>query len=479
MLVRHSAIYVLARGGPGLINFLALVLYTRLLTPEQYGQYALVLAGLGLAQVVGFQWLGLCLARFLPANRDAPERFLSEIKFLFAVLALVFSAVGLVVALLWPDPVWQRLVALAVPLLTAYAWFELNLIHAAAALKPSLYGRINLTKSAVALALGSLLAWLGLGAYSPLWGLLLGVSLATLVSGRRVWRGVKLIRPDPEKTKKLLAYGIPLAANFALVWVVASSDRFLLGWLLDVGSAGQYAVGYDLAQHSIGMLLMIVNLAAYPLAVHALERGGMEAARDQLRKNGAVIFSLAFAAAAGVAVLAPLLGGLLLGVEYRDTTVELLPWVALAAALSGLKAYYFDIAFHLGRATVKLVWISVGASIVNVIFNLIWIPHYGILGAAYATVLTYAVGTVASAWLGHRFFILPDITPLVVSALIVSVPTAVAVWIVMQSGGWAGLGLGLLAGTFTATLFAIGINLAGVRHGLWQWVQSQRADSQL
>jgi O-antigen/teichoic acid export membrane protein len=423
--------------------------------------------------------LGLCLARFLPANRDAPERFLSEIKFLFIVLALVFSTVGLVAALLWPDPVWQRLVALAVPLLTAHAWFELNLIHAAAALKPSLYGRINLTKSAVALALGSLLAWLGLGAYSPLWGLLLGVSLGTLVSGRSVWRGVKLIRPDPEKIKMLLAYGVPLAANFALVWVVTSSDRFLLGWLLDVGSAGQYAVGYDLAQHSIGMLLMIVNLAAYPLAVHALERGGMEAARDQLRKNGAVIFSLAFAAAAGVAVLAPLLGGLLLGVEYRDTTVELLPWVALAAALSGLKAYYFDIAFHLGRATVKLVWISVGASIVNVIFNLIWIPHYGILGAAYATVLTYAVGTVASAWLGHRFFILPDITPLVVSALIVSVPTAVAVWIVMQSGGWAGLGLGLLAGTFTATLFAIGINLAGVRQGLWQWVQSQRADSQL
>ena len=477
MLVRYSALYVLARGGPGLINFLALVLYTRLLTPEQYGQYALVLAGLGLVQVVGFQWLGLCLARFLPANRDAPERFLSEIKFLFVVLALIFSAVGLVAMLLLLDPVWQRLVALAVILLIAHAWFELNLIHAAAALEPRLYGRMNLTKSAIAVALGSLLAWLGLGAYSPLWGLLLGVSLATLIFGRSVWRGVRPIRPDPDKIRNLFAYGMPLAANFALAWVVASSDRFLLGWLLDVGSAGQYAVGYDLAQHSIGMLLMIVNLAAYPLAIHALERGGTEAARVQLRKNGAVIFSLAFAAAAGVAVLAPLLGGLLLGAEYGDTAVELLPWVALAAALSGLKAYYFDTAFHLGRSTVKLVWISVGASIVNVIFNLIWIPHYGILGAAYATVLAYAVGTVASAWLGRRFFVLPDITSLVMPALIVSVPTAFATWIVMQYGGWIGLGFGLLTGTFTATLFAIGIDLAGVRQGLWQWVQSQRADS--
>lgn len=473
MLVRYSILYLLARGGPALINFLALAVYTRLLTPEQYGQYALVLAGVALVQVVCFHWLGLCLARFLTANRDAPERFLSEIKFLFAMLALVFSAVGLVVALLWPDPVWQRLVALAVPLFTVLAWLQLNLNHAATALKPGLYARLSLTSSTVALAVGSLLAWLGLGAYSPLWGLLLGGGLATLVFGHRVWRGLKPVRPDPERTKTLLAYGMPLAANFALAWVVASSDRFLIGWLLDVGTAGQYAVGYDLALHSISMLLMIVNLAAYPLAVNALERSGTEAAQAQLRKNGAVIFVVAFTAAACVAVLAPLLGGLLLGVEYGDTAVELLPWVAPAVALSGLKAFYFDTAFHLGHGTLKLVWISVGASIVNVIFTLIWIPHYGILGAAYATLLTYILSTVASAWLGRRFFVLPDISSLVVPALIVSAPTAIAVWMVMQYGGWTGLGLGILAGTFTATLCAIIINLAGVRQGLRQWVQSQ------
>jgi O-antigen/teichoic acid export membrane protein len=479
LLIRYSILYLLARGGPALINFLALAVYTRLLTPEHYGQYSLVLAGMVLIQFVCFEWLGLCLARFLPANKDSPERFLSEIKFLFAMLALIFSVVGLVVALLWPDPLWQRLVALAVPLLSVHAWFELNLKHASTTLKPGLYARISLTRSTVALAAGSLLAWLGLGAYAPLWGLLLGGSLATLFFGRHVWRGLKFVRPDSERTRTLLAYGMPLAVNFALVWVVSSSDRFLIGWLLDVGSAGQYAVGYDLALHSIGMLLMIINLAAYPLAVHALERNGTEAAQAQLRTNGAVMFSVAFTAAACVAILAPLLGGLLLGVEYGNTTAELLPWVAPAAALAGIKAYYFDTAFHLGRGTVKLVWISVGASVVNVIFNLIWIPHYGILGAAYATLLTYALGTLASAWLGRHSFILPGITSLVVPAVIVSAPTAIAVWMVMQFGGWTGLGFGLLVGTFTATLCAITINLAGVRQGLWQWIQAQRADSQL
>jgi len=479
LLVRHSALYALGRGGPGLINFMALALYTRLLTPVQYGQYALVLAGLGLVQVIGFQWLSLCLARFLSANHDAPERFLSEIKYLFVFPALVFSAVGLLIVILWPDPVWQRLLALAVPLLVAQSWYQLNLFHAAAALNPGLYGRINLTRSAVSLALGSLLAWLGLGAYSPLWGLLLGAGMSTLVIGRSVWRDIRPVRPDPEKIKLLLVFGMPLAANFALAWVVSSSDRFLLGWLLGVDSAGQYAVGYDLAQQSIGTLLMIINLASYPLVVHALEQNGAEVARGQLQKNGVAIFTLAFSAAAGVAVLAPLLGRLLLGVEYGDSAVQLLPWVALAAALSGLKSYYFDTAFHLGHSTIKLVWISIGAALINVIFNLMWIPHFGILGAAYATVLTYCAAMIGSAWLGQRYFDMPAIMPLVVPALVVSASTAFAAWLAMQYGGWGGLAFGLLAGVSAAMLSAISINLVGIRQGIQRRLQKRRMDSSL
>ena len=41
-LLRHSFIYLFARGVPGVINFLAIAVYTRLLPPEEYGQYALV-----------------------------------------------------------------------------------------------------------------------------------------------------------------------------------------------------------------------------------------------------------------------------------------------------------------------------------------------------------------------------------------------------------------------------------------------------
>jgi len=473
LLVRHGAVYVVARGLPGIINFLALIIYTRLLSPEQYGLYALVIAGIGLVQIIYFQWLGLCLARFLPANRSAPEDFLSEIKFLFIILALGFICVSLiVVCFLWSDSVWRNLMVFAVPVCLCSAWFELNLFYATTALKPKLYGRINLTKAILSLLLGASLAYLGVGVYAPLFGLLLGMGTGIFVFRRKLWVMIKPKPPNSARMKSLLQYGIPLAINLALTWVVTSSDRFLLGLMLGVDVGGQYAVGYDLAQYSVGMLLMIVNLAAYPLVIQVFERDGTEAARIQLRQNGVILTSIALLSASFLAVLAPLFGDLLVGSAYKNATIKILPWIAFAAALTGLKSYYFDVAFLLGKATKKLVWISLCGALLNIVLNIICIPLYGILGAVYATVVTYIITLVGSSVIGRRYFVLPDFSPIFFSSLIIVIPSSIAVWGGMQYGGWGGLCLGISAGGCTGILFAICFDFAGLRCGLLNWIQS-------
>ena len=43
-LLKHSAAYFVGRIGPGLLNLAALYVFTRLLSPRDYGQYALVIA---------------------------------------------------------------------------------------------------------------------------------------------------------------------------------------------------------------------------------------------------------------------------------------------------------------------------------------------------------------------------------------------------------------------------------------------------
>src|SRR5690606_22027364 len=133
------------------------------------------------------------------------------------------------------------------------------------------YGRLMGSKSLLALLVGGCLAWVGLGAYAPLIGLLTGHTIAVAIFGLFLWRGVRPRWPEAEALREQLRYGLPLTITFALTWIISSSDRLLLGWLMDEAAVGVYAVGYDLAQQSLGLLLTIINTAAFPLAVQALE----------------------------------------------------------------------------------------------------------------------------------------------------------------------------------------------------------------
>lgn len=406
MLLRHSAMYLVATGVPGLVNFLAIAIYTRLLSAEEYGRYALVIAGVGLFNAVFFQWLKLALLRFLPAHRDDPTPLLSAILTGFSGMILLTGALGLLAGSLWPDPTWRSLLLVALPVLWAQAWFELNLEVARSQLQPGRYGLMSSVKAVSALFLGALAVLWGLGAKGPLLGLLVGFLVASLLWGRSRWKGVAP-KISISRLKPILAYGVPLTANFALAFVVSSSDRFLIAWFLGEGAAGVYAASYDLAQQSLTLLMTVVNLAAYPLAVRALEVRGELAAKQQLMENGELLLAVALPCAVGLATLAPGIAVVFLDTEFQQEAPHLILLVAMAALLSGIRAYHFDLAFQLGRRTLSQVWVMGGAALLNVLLNLWWIPAFGLLGAAWATVVAYAAALLMSAYLGRRIFAVP------------------------------------------------------------------------
>ena len=430
MLLKHSFFYAVARGMPGLVNFAALALYTRLLAPGDYGRYALLVAGVGLVNVMVFQWLRLVVARFLQA-KALPGHFLGGILAQFYLLVAATSLTGLALAFLWPDPVWQRLLALAVPLLVSQAALELSLVVASARLEPGRYGVMLGSKALIALSIGVLLAWVGFGVYAPVWGLIAGQCAALLLFGHHIWRNAKIRWPVAEERRQQLGYGLPLIVTFALAWVISGSDRLLLAWLFDENAVGLYSAGYDLVFQSLTLLLTIINTAAYPLAVKAMEHGGEAQARKQLAHNGELIVAAALAGAVGLVVLAPAILTLFIGEAFRPGAAAILPMIAAASALSGIKAYHFDIAFHLGKRSHTLVWIAALAAVINVILNLLLIPLLGIAGAAWATLIAYSAALLASALIGRRLYGMPPVPPILGKGVVVAGFAAVAMWLPM------------------------------------------------
>src|SRR5687768_2803258 len=69
-MLRHSAVYLLARGLPGMIAFLAIPIYTRMLAPEQYGRYVLAVAYATLCNALLYNWIRAGLLRYFPAYPD-------------------------------------------------------------------------------------------------------------------------------------------------------------------------------------------------------------------------------------------------------------------------------------------------------------------------------------------------------------------------------------------------------------------------
>jgi O-antigen/teichoic acid export membrane protein len=467
MLVRHSLLYFLVRVGSGIINFLAILVYTRLISPTDYGQYALVVAGVGLFNTVCFQWLRLSLLRFFPQYLETPQKLLSTTFSGFLGLCFVTGVVGAILAFTGSDPLWRNLILSGIALLWAEAWLELNLELQRVKLRPFRYGLMLGIKSAIALAVGAVLAMYGLGPYGPLFGLIVGCILATLLVGRGEWHRITLAI-DKDLLKELLKYGLPLTATFALSFIVSYSDRFIIAWLLGESAAGQYAAVYDLAQQPLILLMATINLASYPLAIRALGKDGKEEADKILVRNAVLLMGIGLPASLGMIVLAPNMSETLLGVKFRTGAAPVLAWVAGSICLSGLRAYHFDLAFQLSRHTVGQVWVAGSAAVLNLILNFWWIPIWGIVGAAYATFAAYFLALVLSVILGRRIFCVPvpwwDWLKIAASC----VPMVLAILMIKESHGIVSLLLQVICGIGIYAFTAMLLNIGNVRSKLLQ-----------
>src|SRR5947209_16418624 len=135
-LLSHTAVYLVARGVPGVVAFAATALYTHLLTPQDYGRYALVLGTAGLLNALLFQWLRLSLVRYLPAYQESPGTLKGTLLGATLLITALLGAVTALAALIPALHAWRGLLLPCWLLVAAQAAFELCCELARASLRP-------------------------------------------------------------------------------------------------------------------------------------------------------------------------------------------------------------------------------------------------------------------------------------------------------------------------------------------------------
>jgi O-antigen/teichoic acid export membrane protein len=164
-----------------------------------------------------------------------------------------------------------------------------------------------------------------------------------------------------------------------------------------------------------------------------------------------------------VALVARPLAEVLIGENLRVAAASVTPWIALSALFFGLTAYYFGQAFTLGKKTRRLLIAMAVPAGLNVVLNLILVPRFGLMGAAWATAASFAVGMIATMLIGRRVVALPVPWENLTRCAVATGAMALAVSRLPAIGGFGELMLDASVGAAAYAAAALTLNAAGVR----------------
>jgi O-antigen/teichoic acid export membrane protein len=263
-------------------------------------------------------------------------------------------------------------------------------------------------------------------------------------------RGHRLIRPsgaDARLRRDLIRSSTGMGISSLMATVYFGLDLVLLGWLVSGSQLGQYGVAVKVLSLLVAIPGLVMSAALPGLSVEADDPGkvGRLAARVW---HWLLIAGLP--AVVGVAIFAKPLVDFVFGPAYHGA-IEPLRVLSLAAALA-LASNLTGILMMSKRLVRPQLIQNTIAIIVNLTGNILLVPQYGIVAAAWLTVVSELV-VVAGGLLSLRHSV--DLRPLVEVTMrpvgVIAAAAALAELLLLASvplgviGFVAALGLGIAA----------------------------------
>ena len=473
MIWRRLFGYFPASLAGGLASFGAVYALTRLLSPADYGFYALALTTMGIVYTLSVTWAEAAAYRFSGAAQTDAARA-NHIRTIMALLA-ASAALGIAMMsaaiLIASDPVLRMALTAAMttmvltPLVNAAQ--EMN----RAQQRVARYSTLRVIQDLGAFAVGTFLAWrTGLGPAAPFVGLASVLALLAVVEGSRLWRESRGGRFDRARVKPYLAYGVPVALALSLNIALDAGDRILIALFLGPEAVGVYAAGYGVADKTVGLLCIWAAAAGGPMMMAAWEREGPDAVREVSSHVARTLMLIAAPAATGLALVAQPLAEVMIGEEMRTQAAEIIPWIALSGLINGFVLHYVSEAFQLSRRTGLRAALMVVPAVANVALNIVLLPWIGLMGAVYATVACYALALLLLAVVSRRLAPLawPWTDFLRIAGACAAM--AIAVRLMPALGGVAELSLKACVGAVVYVLAALAFNAAGARAAAQQFI---------
>jgi len=193
---------------------------------------------------------------------------------------------------------------------------------------------------------------------------------------------------EPRDTLAGLRYGLPLVANEIASSLLSFADRLMLRSMTHSFSAvGVYTIGYGLALNINNLLNYALFNAYTQVSVREFETQGAAAV---VRTKRMVLSILVYVTAAMITGILAVGRDVLLLMAGKDKIESATVFVLIG--VNYLLDAFFGICgagLLLHKRSGTVLALTAGSLVINVGFNLVWIPRYGVMGAVYATFVAY------------------------------------------------------------------------------------------
>jgi O-antigen/teichoic acid export membrane protein len=407
-LGKSSVIYTITTILQNGIAFFLLPLYTRYLTPNDYGILAVVSSINGFLTIFLMLSLHGAMTRFYFDYRFEPEK-LKAFWGTILTFILIFSmgAGGLLILfgqILFKPVIGEipfyPFVVLGIGAVMFQPFFTIYLSLLQTREEAGKYAILSFSQFMINLALViTLVVFIGWGAEGPLTATLITAVLFFITSIYALRKDV-VFGMNKLYLKEALRYSLPLVPHSLASQISNATGKLFLNYLVNTGAAGLYNIGFMFGS-IIGVVSDGINKAYVPISMGILSTNRREEL-DHL-KNIVLFLVVMYCLLGTVISLFSKEAIFILTTEAFYKSYVIVPFLAFYFVLGGIYYILVNILFFVKRAT-KFVAIGTGlGAVANILLSWVLIPRYGLFGAAAATMLAQVIGTLFIGFIGRTF----------------------------------------------------------------------------
>lgn len=378
------------------VSVITTMIFARLLTKNDYGVLSNFQAWYGVLSVI----ITMCLPFGVYSNamidyKDELDEFTSSML----SLVTINTAFAFVLYLVFSGPVvdFLKLPSNMIYLLFLSIWLNPALDFWLAQQKFNYKYRKSIFVSLFTAIGGAVLAYLFVVflPFNKAFGKTLGGSILTFAVSLYIYFSMRRrgrVGINKEYWKYALTFSIPLIPHFLSNVVLSSSDKIIITNMIGNEAAGLYGVAYSAAT-IIQIVSSAVNASWIPWTYRKLDKKEFSDIGN-LAKPIILVFAVACFA---FITFAPEIIFIIVSNKYREA-IWCMPPIILGIFFIFIYSLFSNIEFFYKKT--KLIMIATSAAaILNVVLNMIFIPIFGYIAAAYTTLVGYIALSIA-----HYFF---------------------------------------------------------------------------